>query len=448
MHIEGDPHSPVCIFRIFSGSLTFFLVLRELQNPLQHQSRPGMRKPLPARKRVTGTQDVTEPYLRWIHTKLSSYGVHHALQSEKHLGSSETPESSVGRRIGSHRLSSNPNVFHPISSGSVKHPPGKHHGAESGIGSSVKKQIHVENLKNTLAGEPCPQTASGGMPLGSTSDILRPFENHLHGPLCLSREKRRMQRQHRGIILLASESASGYGLPYPHFFRRKPQAMTESSQGIIGTLHGAPDFYASPLSRQSNHALGFQVHLLLVRRTALHLQKILRLLEGLLGVSFRKGVFLEKVGLSPHVILFFQSFPRIQKRRQFFHLHLQSLESPPEKLLIGSRHQGQGFTEKTGLPLRENGMIRLHDGHLVGPRKILGSYHHHPGPVEIGITVKAQDLSPAKRRSQGSSVPHGRKGKIIHIACFSRKLIPGIASFHVLAYDSEILQSGSPLIFW
>ena len=142
-----------------------------------------------------------------------------------------------------------------------------------------------------------------------------------------------------------------------------------------------------------------------------------------------------------------QGLPRVENGGELLHLHLQSCESLFQKFPARGPHQSERFSEESGLPFCQNGVIHLNHRHLVGSRKILGSHHYHRRPVKIGIGADSSNFPPAEGRTESSSVPHGGKGEIIHIPGLSRKLFPCVIPLNIAAYHFGMVQRTSLLIF-
>src|SRR5215471_15948403 len=113
-------------------------------------------------------------------------------------------------------------------------------------------------------------TDDAGVAFGGCSDIFGAIIDELDRPARFVGKQRGMACDHRRILFLAAEAASGRSLNYDRLFVRQVQELLDGAVDVIRTLHRAK-YYHLVFARNRDDPLGLDIKLLLMRDAVLAL---------------------------------------------------------------------------------------------------------------------------------------------------------------------------------
>ena len=139
----------------------------------------------------------------------------------------------------------------------------EHDRGERFVGAAVDREIDVHGEKFSVAADGGAVAGTRRMALGGCGHVLSAIVDHFDGLAGLPGEQRSMGGEHGRIFLLAAKAAAGFGLHNANTIFRQAEEADQSLVHVVGTLQRAPNRDAIRRIGLRDHALGFDVQLLL-----------------------------------------------------------------------------------------------------------------------------------------------------------------------------------------
>ena len=193
----------------------------------------------------------------------SAMPIHVRLDRKLRLRRAEAAERAVGRRVRHHRAAANAHVIAPVGAGGMNHAARQHDSAERRIGAAVHDHVDVHRGDSAVARQSGTMPHDRRMPLRRRQQILDAVVDHLHGPIGLARQDRRVARQDRRVFFLAAEPAAGFRLHDADPIGRQLQQHDQRLVHVVRALQRSVDRHLT-VAGDGNDTVGFYVELLLM----------------------------------------------------------------------------------------------------------------------------------------------------------------------------------------
>jgi hypothetical protein len=218
----------------------------------------------------------------------------------------------------------------------------------------------------------------------------------------LPRQDRRVARDHRRILLLASESAAGLGLDDPHLFVGQPEKDLQRAVNVVRALERAVHGDAAVL-RHGDHAVGFDVELFLVPGTVLSLDDDLGVAEPAGEVALFNRDLLEDLWRACGVVARLAS--AIVDRDPTLRVQ--------ESLAFLVRDEEDRLGEVADFFFRQTWLIELDQRDRVSAGDVTEVGDREARAVEV--EADPRDLALRNRRSDRARVEHPREDEVVDV---------------------------------
>ena len=139
-----------------------------------------------------------------------------------------------------------------------------------------------------------------GMSFCRRNHVFGAIVDNFHGLSGFPREQSGVARDHRRIFLFTAKTSAGFGLDHANFVLRQPEKRQQSFVNIIGALHRAPDGHAVFGIRDRDHAVVFDVELLLCAGQIFAFDDMIRFFPYRIDIALFDPVFFENIA-SPQI---------------------------------------------------------------------------------------------------------------------------------------------------
>ena len=251
------------------------------------------------------------------------------------------------------------------------------HRRQRGVRAGVEDDVDVLGDEPAVAGDARPVTDHRRVPLGRRGDVLVPVVDHPHRSPGLEREERGVDREQRGIVLLAAEPAARLLLDDDDAGAVEAERALQRRVDVVRALERAVDDHPAVVARDRDHRLGLQVQLLLVTGPVGSLEHQVGAREARLQVTLDD---LER--LAGH-----RRRERIEHRRQRLGPEADGVPRRPGERAVRRGDQRHRLRHVADLVGDERGLV-VRDGrdHVVA-RDVRRRDDHDAGPVEGGVEV-------------------------------------------------------------
>ncbi len=196
---------------------------------------------LAGRRRVAEHVDVAPPDLERTEPQRVGDPVEVGLGRELGLRRPEAAERAVGRRVGPRRPGADAHVRAAIRPARVDRAARQDDRRQRAVRAAVHHDLDVLGDQPAVAGHAGPVADDRRVPLGRRGEVLVPVVDHPHRPLGLAGQQRRVQGDHRRVLLLAPESAAGLGLDDARLPVVDGQTALERGVDVVRALERAVD---------------------------------------------------------------------------------------------------------------------------------------------------------------------------------------------------------------
>jgi hypothetical protein len=246
------------------------------------------------------------------------------------------------------------------------------------------------------------------MALGGRGDVLVALVDHLHRPLRLQRQQRRVPGDERRIVFLPAESAARDHLDDGELIVGDVQQLLQRLVDVERALHRAVDGDAAVRARDGADRLRLDVHLLLVADLVRAFDDLVRAGERLAQPVRRllDVILLER-------LLRLQRIEKWPQRLDFEPDVLQRLFELFPILAGQQRHRLFAMADEV---VRQHRLVHLDERDDVLAGDVGGGDPGDPGPVVSGIEVDLQQLRVGHFGADGGAPELAVEGEIVEVA--------------------------------
>ena len=227
-----------------------------------------------------------------------------------------------------------------------------------------------------------------------------------------------MDREDRGVLLLAAERAAGLLLDDDDPIAVQPKCPHQRRVHVVRALERAVDLDAPVVARDGDHRLRFQVELLLVPRA-------IRALDHQVGPR-EPGVEVALVDLERLAEV--RGLERVEHRGQRLGPEMDGIPGGEGERPVRRGDERHGLCHVSDL-LRGKGRLVVHDqGDHVLARDVGCRDDDHARPVEGGVEVDPEQSRVRLRGAHGQAMPRPRDDEVIREPCRARELVAPLSS--------------------
>ena len=267
------------------------LELGGLGRPLQDLlAGHALAEDLAGRRRVAEPVDVAPPDLERAEAERLGDPVELGLGGELHLGRPESAEGAVGRRVGAGRPRPNPDVRAAIGAARVDRAARQDDRRERAVRPAVHHHLDLLGDQPAVVGHAGSVADDRRVALGRRREVLVAVVDHPDRSPGLAGQERGMERDQRGVLLLATEPAAGLGLDHASAAVVEAQPSLERGMDVVRALERAGHRHAAVVTGDGDHRVVLDVELLLVADAVLALEDQVGGGEGSVRVAGRELV--------------------------------------------------------------------------------------------------------------------------------------------------------------
>ena len=247
---------------------------RPFADPLELRGRGGTRQDLLARdafaQHLAGRRHVAE-LVDPSPSELERGGaqrlgdpVHLHLGRKLGLRRAKTAERAVWRRVRCDGTRLDAHVFAPVWAARVERAARQHHRRQGAVRPTVHHDLDVLPEQSTVPAHAAPVLHDRRMALRRGGDVLVAVVDHPHRAAALEGQQRRVQGDHRRVLLLPAEAAAGLRLDDLSLSVVEAERPPHRFVDVVGALQRAVYRDAAVLAGDGDHRLVLDVELLLV----------------------------------------------------------------------------------------------------------------------------------------------------------------------------------------
>ncbi len=229
-----------------------------------------------------------------------------------------------------------------------------------------------------------------------------------------------MERDDRGVFLLAPEAAAGLRLDHARLAVVHRQPALERRVDVVRALERPVHVDAAALARHGDHRVVLDVQLLLVTDPVFALDD--RVGGGERPIRIART---DLVGREDML-----RFERIEDGRQWFGSHGQGVPGGPQGGPIRRRQQRQrlGVVLDLALDRDQDRLVGLDRAHHVVARDIRGRHDHDRRPVERRVQVESHEAGMGIGRPDRGPEPGAREDQVVGVLGRAGQLGRALAS--------------------
>ena len=231
--------------------------------------------------------------------------------------------------------------------------------------------------------------------------------DHPHRLAGLARQERRVQGDHRRVLLLAAEAAARLGLDHHRLGVGQLQGSLQGAVDVVRALARAVHRDPAIGVRDGDHRLVLDVQLLLVANAVGPLDHQLRLREADLQVAASHLDMRELLA----------RFERVEGRRQALGPDAEVAPGRTQRPAVGRGNQAQrlGLVADLAADRDQDRLVVPDQAHHVVAGDVGCGDDHHLAPVERLVEVYAQERGMGFRRSDGGAVPGAGEDEVVGV---------------------------------
>ena len=229
-----------------------------------------------------------------------------------------------------------------------------------------------------------------------------------------------MQRDDRGVLLLAAEAAAGLRLDHDRQLVAHVQRALHGLVDVVRALQRAVDRHATILARHGDHRLVLDVQLLLVADAV-------RALDDEGGFGHRRGRVTGLHGVVRELVI---RCERVEHRGQRLGPEPQVPLRLPQRRPVGRRDEGAGLGLVTDLAAdrHEDRLIGVDEADDVLAGDVVGGDHHDALPVERLVELDADETSPRLGGADRRAEPGAGDDEVVGVQRCAGELLGPLAT--------------------
>ena len=233
----------------------------------------------------------------------------------------------------------------------------------------------------------------------------------------------RVSRDHRRILFFPAECAACLLLYDADLVRRQIKQRHQRFLNVVRALHRSTHGHALLPVEGSDHAIRFDIELLLRARGIFALKDVCRLRPNSIHVAFLHQVVLD------HFIRT-QSFVNIVDRRERFVVNLDKRTGFLKQVFVGMSQQQNRLMHMIDRFRSQIWLIFDNEGNYVLARNVFGRDNREFAPRHAVLKSNFAYMAARDRAAHGNAVPHTRQMQIVNVVSFTRHFASHFFSEH------------------
>ncbi len=338
-----------------------------------------------------------------------------AFHREDALRSAEAAKGSVWRMIGGNGFAANSDGWPVVRPGGVNCSARQHYRRKRRINSAVNREINFRRQQLAVFADCCANARSRRMAFGCRDHVFGAVVNHLDRFARFPRQQSRVSCNHRRIFFLATKPAAGHGLHHANFFRRQIKQLQQRFVNVIRALHRTPDGYAFCRVGDGDHAVRFDIQLLLSAGFVFAFDDKISLRPSGIHVAFLDQKLFEDVVFAPDGLGFVQRIFDGENGGQRFDVERDRTPGFFQQVFVFVRQQQNRLFRMVYKFISQIRLIFQNQRHAVSAGNIFGGDDGEFVPGNAVAELNAAQPSARNRRTHSHAVQHVGKGQIVHI---------------------------------
>ena len=362
---------------------------------------------LAGRGRVADRVDVPSPDVERADPQRLGDPVEVGLGGELGLWRPEPAERAVGRRVRARRAGADADVRAAIRAAGVDRAPRQDDRRERAVRAAVHHDLDVLGDEPAVVGHAGPVADDRRVALGRGRQVLVAVVDHPHRTPGLARQQRRVQRDHRRVLLLATEPAAGLRLDDARLPIVDAESALERGVDVVRALERAVDGDPAICRRDRDHRVVLDVQLLLVADPVLALEDEVGGRERRVGIAGRQLVGREEgVGLE-----------RVEDGRKRFADDLRGAARRPQRRPIrgGDERERLRVVLDLATDRDQDRLVGLDRADDVVAGDVGRGDHDDRGPVEPGVELERGEPGVRIGRADRRPVPGAREHEVVGV---------------------------------
>jgi len=288
-----------------------------------------------------------------------------------------------------------------------RHAARQHHRRQGAVRAGVHDHVDLLRHEPPVAHDAGPMMDDRGVALGGGAQVLVAVVDHAHRLADLASQQRGMQRDHRGVLLLAAEAAARLRLDHDSLRIGQLQGSLQGSMDVVRALAGAVHRHPAVGLRDRDHGLVLDVELLLVPNPVGALDHQLRLGEPRLQVA------------PPHLEVrdLLGRLERVEDRRQAFGADLEVLLRGSQRFAMRGSEEAQclGLVADLAANRHQDRLVVADQADDVVAGDAGGGDHHHLAPVECLVQLYCEEVGVRLGGTNRGTVPGTGEDQVIRV---------------------------------
>src|SRR6266481_1581433 len=393
---------------------------------------------------LTRLEEIAAPdfYRRKSHNLRDA--IHMPLHREQTLWRAKPSKCPVRRSICRHGLPTNADIGPIIGTTRVNCAPRQDYGRQRRVCAAINREVDLSAQNLSVLADRGAVTRARRMTLRSRRHAFQAVIDDFHRASRLHGEKRRVARNYRGIIFLASESAPGLSLHHTNFLCQQIAQRHQRLMYVIRTLQRTPHRNSLLAIEDRNYPVVFDVKLLLRTRGVLAFNDVVGLCPNAIDIALRDQESFECIVHPPNDLGTPFAFFNGKNGRQWFVFDRDAIHSLSQEMRIRMRQEQDRFLGMIDLSIRQARLIVSDQSDAILAWNILRRDHYKFAPLELRIKRNVFDYTPRNLAANRRAVEHPRHGHVVDVPRRAGHFVAALLARHRLA--NNVLCHAQPFI--
>ena len=289
-------------------------------------------------------------------------------------------------------------------------------GRQSLVGAAVNGEIDFAAENFAVFADCSAMARSRRMALGGGGHVFHAVVNHFDGLPGFPGEERGVRGNHRGIFFLAAKRAAGFHLHDADAILGQAEKLHEGFVDVIRTLQRAPDGEAMLGVEGGDHAVVFDVELLLRAGGVFAFDDEVRVLPDGIDVAFFDQIGFEKIVRAPDYLGDGFAFFDGEERGKRIVFYGNGSDSFGEKMAVGMSEEEKRLFGMIDEAIGEAGLIVVEESDAIFAGNVFWGDDDELAPVDFGTERKVFDYAARDLAANSGAEEHARQDEVVDVA--------------------------------
>lgn len=225
-----------------------------------------------------------------------------------------------------------------------------------------------------------------------------------------------MGGDHGGIFFLASEGAACFHLDDADAVGGQGEKLHEGFMDIVGTLKGAPNCEALLRIENGNHAVVFNVELLLRAGGIFGFDDVIGGAPGNINVALFDEIAFEEIVRAPDDLREAFAFFDVEDCGEWHVFDGDGFDCFRQEMAVRMSEEKNRFFWMIDAAVRETRLVVFDEGNAIGARNVAAGDDDEFVPIDSGIKVDALDFATRDAAANGRAEEHAGQGHVVDVA--------------------------------